>query len=78
MFAWLRPTKKHERLEREIRRLQTELLDKQAELEAAQRIIEIKDTEIAALAEVCARDRERRLAETEEFSRRLAGVVNER
>ena len=69
----MKTKRKHDRLERRARELERQLLDKQAELDAAQRVIAIKDAEIESLAGVVARDRERVLAETAEHSRRIAG-----
>lgn len=69
----MKTKRKHDRLERRVRELERQLLDKQAELDAAQRVIAIKDAEIESLAGVVARDRERVLAETAEHSRRIAG-----
>lgn len=69
----MKSKRKHDRLERRVRELERQLLDKQAELDAAQRVIAIKDAEIESLAGVVARDRERVLAETAEHSRRIAG-----
>lgn len=64
---------KPKRLVRRLHELEQQLLDRQAELDAAQRVIAIKDAEIESLAGVVARDRERVLAETAEHSRRIAG-----
>lgn len=64
--------RKHDRLERRIRELERKLLDKDAELEAAARVSEIKESQIEAFAEVIVRDRERVRAETAEASRRIA------
>lgn len=72
LFSRIWP-RKHGRLNRRIKELERTLLDKEAELEAAIRVNEIKETQIEAFAEVIVRDRERVRAETAEASRKLAG-----
>lgn len=59
-------------LQREVKRLQASLDDAQAEKEALQRMIRVRDAEIDSLAAVIARDRERVKAETANAARQSA------
>ena len=75
MFNWLkaRIESRHETaLARDVQRLQTELNETRATLEAEQRRGRVKDAELESLAAVIARDRERVKAEAAIASRHIA------
>ena len=72
MFARLFARWGTKTLQREVKRLQTALEDSQAEREALQRVIRVRDAEIDSLAAVIARDRERVKAETASAARQSA------
>lgn len=77
-MAWLWPKRRrarHDGRDAEIRRLEKQLLGKEAELEAANRALEVRDVHIEELYAVIERNRERVNAEHADESRRVGTPV---